>query len=205
MFYLCTFFIIIITASSSYADSNNFVGMIDERRHYLEGFDLSRIHEFDQDNRGSYNILPEYLNFRLKENLFDGERFQLKHFNPFIKYPLIAISSISLSMMIIFFFIDIIKWIKYGRSIGYRRILNIFIIGIIGSIGYIGLYFICHLIKLVAPSALAFFPHFYSYFLGIIALVIVAYFIIIISNRIRSQNRNIRIPNHKFYRNEDLV
>ena len=209
MFYLCTLFIIIITASSSYANSNKFKGMMDETGHYHEGFDLSGIHDFDRDNRRSHNILEEYLNFRLEENLFHRKKFQLEYFNPlldpFMKYPLIAISSISLSMMIIFLFIDIINWIKSGRSVGRKRILNMFMIGIIGSIGYIGLYLICHSIKLVTPNALAFFPHFYPYFLGTIALVTIAYFIIIIYSRIRSENRNIRTPNHKFYRNEDLV
>lgn len=215
-------FLFFITSDVSAQGSDRLDNFIDSLGNFAEGFDLST-QKSSYDNRDpahydpydslyynyNYNsrLLDTYLNIRLIESIFPSDSRHTIHsgyiyirpsLDPVLKYPLIAIPSITLSMMIIFLILDFIK----RRPVRGRRLYNTFIIGVIGIISYIGLYLACHVIKLVVMFLMVSFPHFYPYFLGTVGFLLLSFSVIVGYKRVQYRNRR---STNMFTRNEHLV
>lgn len=193
-------FLLLITSSvvSSHDKVGKFIYSLSD---FVKDLDFSRVnlgnskslyYRSDNSDCGNCNIIDIVMRMRLIDGLspVSGSEQTL---DPILKYPLIAMSLIIVSTMIIFAILDISR----ARRIRGRRLCNIFIIGVFGIFAYAGLYFTCniikllvisrrlynsfivgvcgifgytgldfacHIIKLLVIAITSFLPHFYSYF-----------------------------------------
>ncbi|CAH6418402.1 Hypothetical protein HVR_LOCUS134 [uncultured virus] len=84
---------------------------------------------------------------------------------------LLAVTSIALTLIIMFTVLDLFS----RRSVRGKRIGNILILWIFALIGCISSYLTYHLLRLLWIGAIAFFPYFWPYFLGISIILFGSY------------------------------
>lgn len=162
--------------SSSWGDSGTSWRSSDDSRSYSNYGGSTHHHHYHHNN-----WVDNYFNLRLIDSLFPvnsrvGDNSnQVVEIDPIMKYPLMGITFISLSLIIIFPALDIYK----RRPFKGKRVINIPKIWIVGMIGWIIFYFACFIVKLSALAMIVHFPEFFSsfwpWFLGTIGTLYGAY------------------------------
>jgi hypothetical protein len=169
------------------SDSNHHSDNDDNRDSYSYSYSHrnnlnGRIHYYYTNN----DWMNTYFNIRLIDSLFPPSNYKPGTnqpinitLDPILKYPIITIFSVSLSMIIIFLLLDCYKQ-RYPK---WKRIRNLIIIGIISIIGWFKFYIVCHIIKYLFVTSIPLFPYFLQFFLGTTGALFFIYFIIIMYKR----------------------
>jgi hypothetical protein len=189
--------------STAYAEKgflDGFGDFIESIGDFVEGLDFSSLAP-DTSHSGSKlishhdNWFDTYLSIRLVDSLFQPNSYSTYSVGNIgetkvIYYPttladlilkqsLLAVTSIALSLIVIFIIIDLVKC----NPLRGKRFINICILWVISILGYLVLYVGYHLLKILWIGMIAFFPHFWPYFLGISVLLFGSYCILTLYKR----------------------